>query len=99
MLKAFKRSFDVPERRRQLDVLKYQEHPKWTSVGCMPLVAALEAESDTMLENLDDILAMSSTHRAVEIMTKTPAPDIHGIPGHGRGGLRGSKGDRKLESG
>lgn len=68
VLKAFKESFDVPD---DIDTatLKYQEYPEWTSVGHMMLVAALEAEFDAMLET-DDILAMSSYDRAVEIMGK-----------------------------
>ncbi len=68
VLKAFKESFDVPDDA-DTSTLKYQEYPEWTSVGHMLLVAALEAEFDTMLDT-DDILAMSSYDRAVEIMSK-----------------------------
>jgi acyl carrier protein len=68
VFKAFKESFDIPDDVDR-STLKYQKYPEWTSVGHMLLVAALEAEFDTMLDT-DDILAMSSYDRAVEIMTK-----------------------------
>lgn len=71
VFKSFKESLDVPD---DIDTSKlvYQEYPEWSSIGHMMLVAALEAEFDTMLET-DDILAMSSYDRAVEIMTKYAA--------------------------
>jgi acyl carrier protein len=52
--------------------LAYREHPKWTSLGHMTLVAALEEKFDTILD-ADDILAMSSFGKAVEIMKKYDA--------------------------
>ncbi len=68
VFKAFQESLNI-EQGTDVSTLKYQEYPEWTSVGHMLLVAALEAEFDTMLDT-DDILAMSSYDRAVEIMTK-----------------------------
>ena len=65
---AFKESLEIPDDV-DTSTLVYKEYPEWTSIGHMMLVAALEAEFDTMLET-DDILAMSSFDRAVEIMTK-----------------------------
>lgn len=52
--------------------LRYREHPEWTSIGHMTLIAALEDRFDTMLD-ADDILAMSSYPKAVEIMRKYDA--------------------------
>jgi acyl carrier protein len=68
VLNAFKESLEVPD---DVDTSKliYREYPEWTSLGHMMLVAALEDEFDTMLET-DDILAMSSFDRAVDIMAK-----------------------------
>ena len=65
---AFKESFDLDD---DVDTSKlvYQDHPAWTSIGHMILVAALESEFDTMLET-DDILEMSSFEKAVSIMSK-----------------------------
>lgn len=71
VLKAFQESLSV-EDGVDTSKLKYQETPEWTSVGHMMLVAALEAEFDAMLDT-DDILAMSSFDRAVEIMGKYAA--------------------------
>jgi acyl carrier protein len=68
VLKAFQEAFEFDDG---IDTAKlvYKEYPEWTSVGHMMLVAGLESEFDTMLET-DDILAMSSFDRAVEIMGK-----------------------------
>ena len=68
VFKAFQESLNI-EEGADTSKLVYQQYPEWTSVGHMMLVAALESEFDTMLET-DDILAMSSFERAVEIMTK-----------------------------
>lgn len=68
VFKAFQESLSI-EDGADTSKLIYQEYPEWTSVGHMLLVAALEAEFDTMLET-DDILAMSNFDRSVEIMTK-----------------------------
>ena len=65
---AFKESFDL-ENETDTSKLVYQEYPAWTSIGHMILVAALEAEFDTMLET-DDILEMSNFEKAVSIMSK-----------------------------
>jgi acyl carrier protein len=65
---AFKESFDLDDGV-DTSKLVYQEHPAWTSIGHMILVAGLESEFDTMLET-DDILEMSSFEKAVSIMSK-----------------------------
>lgn len=65
---AFKEALDL-DNDVDISSLVYREHPEWTSVGHMIIIAALESEFDTMLET-DDILAMSSFDKAVEIMTK-----------------------------
>jgi acyl carrier protein len=65
---AFKESFDL-EDDANTSKLVYQDHPAWTSIGHMILVAALESEFDTMLET-DDILEMSNFEKAVSIMGK-----------------------------
>ena len=65
---AFKEAMDLDD---QIDrsALVYREYEEWTSLGHMTLVAALETEFDTMLD-ANDILAMSSFDKAVEIMGK-----------------------------
>ena len=65
---AFREALSLPA---DVDVtgLAYREHPSWTSLGHMTLVAALEDKFDTMLD-ADDVLAMSSYPKAVEIMGK-----------------------------
>ena len=63
---AFKEALDLDDNA-DIGALRYQEYPAWNSIGHMTLVAALEAEFDTMLET-DDILAMSSFDKAVDIM-------------------------------
>jgi acyl carrier protein len=69
VLKVFK---DVLELDGELDtrVLKYNEIGKWGSLAHITLVSALEGEFDIMLEP-DDILAMSSYDKAVEIVRKS----------------------------
>lgn len=68
VLSAFKEALELDE---DVDVaaLIYGEYPEWTSIGHMTLVASLETEFDTMLDT-NDILAMSSFDKAVEIMSK-----------------------------
>lgn len=65
---SFKEAFDVDDTIDR-SLLVYRELPEWNSIGHMTLVAALETEFDAMLE-ADDILAMSSFDKAVEIMSK-----------------------------
>ncbi len=65
---AFKSALDVDDSVDKA-ALVYHEFPAWSSVGHMTLVAALEDEFDVMLET-DDILAMSSYAKAVEIMSR-----------------------------
>lgn len=68
VLAAFREAFDLDESvdRKQL---VYRDYPEWNSIGHMTLVAALETRFDAMLE-ANDILAMSSFDKAVEIMAK-----------------------------
>lgn len=68
VFEAFKEAFDLDDTvdRKQL---VYREYPEWNSIGHMTLVAALETHFDAMLE-ANDILAMSSFDKAVEIMAK-----------------------------
>jgi acyl carrier protein len=49
--------------------LKYNEVSTWRSLAHITLVSALEGEFDIMLDP-DDILAMSSYDKAVEIVRK-----------------------------
>ena len=65
---AFKEALDLSDDA-DFHALKYREHPEWTSLGHMSLIAALEDRFDTMLD-ADDILAMSSYDKAIEIMKK-----------------------------
>jgi len=65
---AFKGALDVDDTVDKT-ILVYQEFPAWSSVGHMTLIAALEDEFDCMLDT-DDILAMSSYPKALEIMAK-----------------------------
>jgi acyl carrier protein len=58
---ALPRDFDV-------FTLRYNEHPDWTSVAHMSIVAGLETEFDIIMEP-DDILAMSDYAKAIEILT------------------------------
>jgi len=60
---------DLPERSE----LIYNQFPKWNSLGHMSLVAAIETEFDCILET-DDILAMSSFQRALEIVSRIHGP-------------------------
>jgi acyl carrier protein len=49
--------------------LRYSEYPTWTSLGHMALVAAIENDYDIMFDT-DDIIAMSSFHKSVELVAK-----------------------------
>jgi acyl carrier protein len=68
VFKAFKTALDV-EDGIDTGSLQYRIYPAWTSVGHMILAAALEEEFAVMLET-DEILAMSSFDKVVEIMSK-----------------------------
>ncbi len=65
---AFKEAFDLDEGFDR-SLLVYRDFPDWNSIGHMTLVSALETQFDVMLE-ANDILAMSSFGKAVEIMSK-----------------------------
>jgi acyl carrier protein len=68
VLKVFK---DVLELNGELDTkdLKYNEIANWGSFAHITLVSALEGEFDILVDP-DDILAMSSYDKAVEIIQK-----------------------------
>jgi acyl carrier protein len=68
VLKAFEDGLEVPPDV-DTSTLEFNITPEWTSVGHMMLIAALEAEFDVMLET-DEILALSTFDKAVEIMGK-----------------------------
>ncbi len=65
---AFKDAFDLEDGIDRASLV-YREFPEWNSIGHMTLVAALETQFDAMLE-ANEILAMSSFDKAVEIMAK-----------------------------
>jgi acyl carrier protein len=68
VLKVF---IDVLEIKENIDTarLKYNETLNWNSLAHITLVSALEGEFDIMLDP-DDILAMSSYDKAVDIVRK-----------------------------
>jgi acyl carrier protein len=68
VLKGFEEGLEIASHSA-LDTLAFNVTPEWTSVGHMMLIAALEAEFDCMLDT-DDILAMSTFDKAVEIMAR-----------------------------
>lgn len=57
------------------DDLAYDSIEQWDSVGHMALVAEIERSFDILLDT-DDILALSSVDKAVEILTR------HGVTFH-----------------
>jgi acyl carrier protein len=65
---SFREALDL-ESTEDVTSLTYRGHPKWTSLGHMTLVAALEDKFDVMLDS-EDILAMSSYEKVIEIMGK-----------------------------
>jgi acyl carrier protein len=69
---AFREALNLGESD-DITILAYREHRSWTSLGHMTLVAALEEKFDLMLD-AEDILAMSSYSKAVEIMGKYDGP-------------------------
>jgi acyl carrier protein len=68
VLGVFRSAMDI-EGDIDTDLLAYREFGKWTSLAHMMLIAALEDEFDVMLET-EDILAMSTFDKAVEIMAR-----------------------------
>lgn len=66
--KAFSVTLSVPLDQIG-DTLAYKECPTWDSVAHMALVAAIDAEFDTMMET-EDIINMSSFKKAKEILSK-----------------------------
>lgn len=68
VLSVFTKTFDLPKGIDTAQLI-YNEYKGWDSIAHMTLVAALEGEFDCMLE-MDDILAMSSFDKAVEILER-----------------------------
>jgi acyl carrier protein len=68
VLKVFKATFELDEEV-DTKALRYNEIQQWGSLAHITLVAALENEFDIMLEP-DDVLAMSSYDKAVEIVQR-----------------------------
>jgi acyl carrier protein len=66
VLKVFAEVLDLPKGVDKAALI-YNNYKGWDSVAHMTLVAALESEFDCMLE-MDDILAMSSFDKTLEIM-------------------------------
>jgi acyl carrier protein len=62
---------DVLELHGELETkdLKYNEIANWTSLAYITLVSALESEFDIVIDP-DDILAMGTYNKAVEIVRK-----------------------------
>ncbi len=69
VLKVFKEVLEI-EGDVDTSQLKYNETKNWGSLAHITLVSALEGEFDVMLDP-DDILAMSSYDKAVEIVRRT----------------------------
>jgi acyl carrier protein len=67
-LKVFKEVLEISGDVDTND-LKYNHTANWTSLAHITLVSGLEAEFDIMIDP-DDILAMSSYAKAVEIVRK-----------------------------
>jgi acyl carrier protein len=65
---AFVESLSLPPDT-MLEELTYRSVPEWDSVAHMQLVANIETCFDIMLE-AEDVLDMSSFHKAVEILKK-----------------------------
>ena len=65
---CFSQSLGIP-LQQVTDDLTYDTVEEWDSVGHMTLVAEIESAFDVMFET-DDILAMSSVGKAVEILRR-----------------------------
>jgi acyl carrier protein len=53
----------------QREILQYNNFQNWNSLGHMSLIGAIETEFDCILDT-DDIIAMSSFDKALEIVSK-----------------------------
>jgi acyl carrier protein len=73
VLNTFRSALEI-EGEIDTNLLTYRNYAKWSSVAHMLLIAGLEEEFDTMLET-DEILAMSSFDKAVDIMRKYATND------------------------
>lgn len=62
------------DRARVDDDLAYNSIPEWDSLAHMALVAEIELQYGLMLDT-DDIVAMSSTRKIREILSRY---DVHG---------------------
>jgi acyl carrier protein len=74
--KAFAEAFNLPGDY-DVESIKYGEVTFWDSTAHMVLIAELEACFDIMMST-DDVLSLSSYHRAVEIVEALrPTVEIH----------------------
>jgi acyl carrier protein len=71
VLKAFREALELDGEVDPASLV-YRDHPKWTSMAHMTLIAILEADFYAMLET-DEVLGMSSFDKAVETMRKYDA--------------------------
>ncbi len=68
VLKVFREILEIQGEVHTAE-LRYNETSNWNSLAHITLVSALENEFDIMIDT-DDILAMSSYDKAVEIVRK-----------------------------
>lgn len=68
LLKCFTEALEI---KGEVDTrtLMYREYPTWTSLAHMALVAIIETDLEITLET-DDILAMSTFDKALDIVKK-----------------------------
>jgi acyl carrier protein len=67
-MKVFKEVLEIKDDVDPAE-LKYNHTANWTSLAHIALVSALESEFDILIDT-DDIIAMSSYEKAVEIVRK-----------------------------
>ena len=68
LVQAFASALCVPDTTG-LESAEYRGIPQWDSIAHMRLVAEIETAFDIMLDT-EDVIGMSSFHRAVEILAK-----------------------------
>jgi len=65
---VFASALDIP-KEKIVNEIEYNTIPEWDSIAHMQLVAKIEEAFDIMMET-DDIIAMSSFGKSVEILKK-----------------------------
>jgi acyl carrier protein len=68
LIDCFVQTFAI-DRSRVVPSLAYQSIPEWDSVAHMALITEIENQFDVTLDT-DDIIAMSTVDKAVEILRK-----------------------------